>query len=174
MEAAVKTFFSSPRFAVVGASSDPAKFGHKGISSTLLAKVLTPIVFAWYLTHSLPVTPINARASEVDVASKSYATVNGPAALEAPEQTSLSIITPPGITIKVLEEAKKAGIPAVWLQPGTFNDEVLAFARKEFKAAIAGTEGDSLQSNGHEGWCVLVDGEDGLKLADRAWKAQKL
>jgi hypothetical protein len=30
MEAAVKTFFSSPHFAVVGASSDPAKFGHKG------------------------------------------------------------------------------------------------------------------------------------------------
>lgn len=31
MEAAVRTFFSSPRFAVAGASSDPAKFGHKGV-----------------------------------------------------------------------------------------------------------------------------------------------
>lgn len=30
MEAALKTFFSSPRFAVAGASSDPTKFGHKG------------------------------------------------------------------------------------------------------------------------------------------------
>lgn len=29
MQAAVKTFFSSPRFAVAGASSDPNKFGHK-------------------------------------------------------------------------------------------------------------------------------------------------
>ena len=29
VEAAVKTFFSSPRFAVAGASSDPNKFGHK-------------------------------------------------------------------------------------------------------------------------------------------------
>jgi len=160
MEVAVKTFFSSPRFAVVGASSDPSKFGHK--------------VFAWYLTHSLPVTPINARASEVAVKSRDYATVNGPAALESPSETSLSIITPPAVTLKVLQEAKEAGVPAVWLQPGTFNDEVLAYAHKEFKAAIAGTGGDTIYSNGHDGWCVLVDGEDGLKLAGRSWKAQKL
>jgi hypothetical protein len=32
METALKNFFTSPRFAVVGASSDPAKFGHKGKS----------------------------------------------------------------------------------------------------------------------------------------------
>lgn len=30
MESALKTFFSSPRFAVAGASSDPSKYGHKG------------------------------------------------------------------------------------------------------------------------------------------------
>lgn len=30
MEPALKTFMSSPRFAVAGASSNPAKFGHKG------------------------------------------------------------------------------------------------------------------------------------------------
>ena len=29
MEAAVKRFFSSPRFAVAGASTDPGKFGYK-------------------------------------------------------------------------------------------------------------------------------------------------
>jgi hypothetical protein len=29
-EATAKRFFSSPLFAVVGASSNPAKFGHKG------------------------------------------------------------------------------------------------------------------------------------------------
>ena len=30
MEAALRTFFTSPRFAVAGASSDPSKYGHKG------------------------------------------------------------------------------------------------------------------------------------------------
>jgi hypothetical protein len=33
MEAALRTFFSSPRFAVAGASSDPSKYGHKGEST---------------------------------------------------------------------------------------------------------------------------------------------
>lgn len=62
-------------------------------------------------------------------------------------------------------------MPAVWLQPGSFNDEVLAFAQKEFEAAIGGTEGGTV---GDEGWCVLVDGEHGLDVADRKWKKQKL
>ncbi len=32
MEAAAKAFFATPRFAVAGASSDPAKFGHKSMT----------------------------------------------------------------------------------------------------------------------------------------------
>lgn len=69
------------------------------------------------------------------------------------------------MTIKVLEEAKKVGIKAVWLQPGTFDEEVLAFAKREFEAGIGGDGG-----MGSEGWCVLVDGEKGLKAAGREWK----
>jgi CoA binding domain len=139
-------------------------------------KCLTPYpkVFAWYLTHSLPVMPINPRASEVTVKSKSYATTQSPKALPSPAETALSIITPPAVTLNVLKEAKEAGISAVWLQPGSFNDDVMKFARKEFKTAIGGTEGDGIDSNGDEGWCVLVDGEDGLNLAGRSWKAQRL
>jgi predicted CoA-binding protein len=131
-------------------------------------------VFVWYLAHSLPVTPINPRAAEVTVKSKDYATVSSPKALQDPGHTSLSIITPPAVTLNVLKEAKEAGIEAVWLQPGTFNDEVISFAKKEFKAAIAGFESDTVHTNGGEGWCVLVDGEDGLKLAGKSWEKQKL
>lgn len=81
--------------------------------------------------------------------------------------------TPPAVTLKVLEEAKNLGIPAVWLQPGTFDDEVLQYARqgegeladsevdgKGFKAVVAGFGGGT---RGGEGWCVLVDAERGLK-----------
>ncbi|KAF2805503.1 NAD(P)-binding protein [Mytilinidion resinicola] len=155
MEAALKTFFSSTRFAVAGASSDPTKFGHK--------------VFAWYIHHSLPVTPLNPRAPTITLQSKEYATVPSPSGLSDASQTSLSVITPPKVTAALLKEAKEAGIPAVWLQPGTFDDEVLAYARANFEAAIAGDGG-----RGGEGWCVLVDGEEGLKKAGRkreeGWK----
>ncbi|OAL03630.1 NAD(P)-binding protein [Phaeosphaeriaceae sp. SRC1lsM3a] len=152
MEAALKTFFSSPRFAVAGASSDPSKYGHK--------------VFAWYLRHSLPATPINPRSPTVNILKSDHATVPSPTALSDPPASSysLSVITPPAVTKQLLKEAKEAGVPAVWLQPGSFDREVLEYAKANFKAAIGGDGG-----NGGEGWCVLVDGEEGLRLAGREW-----
>ncbi|CAE7175022.1 hypothetical protein PTT_11055 [Pyrenophora teres f. teres 0-1] len=152
MEAALKTFFSSPRFAVAGASSDPTKFGHK--------------IFAWYLAHSLPATPINPRSPTVNIMNRNHTTVPSPTALQDPPASSysLSVITPPSVTKVLLKEAKEAGIVAVWLQPGSFDREVLEYAKNNFRAAIGGDGG-----RGGEGWCVLVDGEEGLRVAGREW-----
>ncbi|KAI9824072.1 MAG: hypothetical protein M1832_002140 [Thelocarpon impressellum] len=157
MDAAVKKFFSSSHFAVVGASSDPSKYGHK--------------VFVWYLTHSLPVTPVNPRAASITLPSSSafYATVPSVAALPFRTETALSIITPPAATRAVLEEAKRVGIKAVWLQPGSFDADGLAFAQREFESAVGGDGG-----RGGEGWCVLVDGGEGLRAAGREWRSQRL
>ncbi|KAI1914149.1 hypothetical protein LOZ53_002006 [Ophidiomyces ophidiicola] len=155
MELAVKRFFSSPRFAVAGASTDTSKFGYK--------------LLAWYHQHSLPVTPLNPRSPEIKLPSKTYATVKSPSELSSPAQTSLSIVTPPKVTREILKEAQALDIPAVWLQPGTFDDEILEYAKQHFQAAIGGDGG-----NGDEGWCVLVDGEDGLQAAGVDWTLQKL
>jgi hypothetical protein len=74
------------------------------------------------------------------------------------------VITPPAVTNRLLKEAKEAGVPAVWLQPGSFDKEGLEYARANFKAAIGGQGG-----GGGGGWCVLVDGEEGLRVAEREW-----
>lgn len=42
-EASVRAFFSSPQYAVVGASSNPAKFGHKGKIPTYPSISIIPI-----------------------------------------------------------------------------------------------------------------------------------
>ncbi|KAL7913238.1 CoA binding domain-containing protein [Trichoderma velutinum] len=149
-EATAKRFFSSPFFAVVGASSNPAKFGHK--------------VHAWYLNHDLPVTPINPASKTVTVHDEDYPTLPDVKSLPKPTETSVSIITHPGITINVLKEAKSVGIPAVWLQPGTFDKDVLDFALADgtFEAVVYGEGG-----RGSEGWCVLVDGGKALKDAGK-------
>lgn len=65
----------------------------------------------------------------------------------------------------MLEEAKRVGIQGVWLQPGSFDDRILDYALKEFKAAVGGDGG-----GGHEGWCVLVDGERAAKGAGKELK----
>jgi hypothetical protein len=97
---------------------------------------------------------------------RDHTTVSSPSALSDPPASSysLSVITPPAVTKQLLKEAKEAGVPAVWLQPGSFDDEVLDYAKANFKAAIGGDGG-----GGSEGWCVLVDGEDGLRIAGREW-----
>ncbi|KAI1775096.1 NAD(P)-binding protein [Hypoxylon cercidicola] len=152
----VKTFFKSPQFAVVGASTNPAKFGHK--------------VFTWYHAHSLPVTPINPASPSIETPFGVHPTVKSLADLPDPEHTSLSVITPAPVTLNVLKEAKKLNIPAVWLQPGTWDEAVIKFARGEESDGDSGYEGAVVAGDGgdgHGGWCVLVDGERGLKAAGK-------
>lgn len=119
------------------------------------------------MTHSLPVTPLNPRAPSItipSVSSSAYPTIASPTQLPDASSYSLSVITPPAVTKTLLQEAKEAGIPAVWMQPGSFDKDILEYAQSNFKAAIAGDGG-----RGGEGWCVLVDGETGLKAAGRDW-----
>ena len=126
-------------------------------------------VFAWYHQHSLPVTPIHPREKSISLPSQAYPVLSSPEGLSQPKETSLSFVTPPPVTIQLLKQAHDVGIPAVWFQPGTYDDEVLDYAQSNFSAVIGGAGG-----NGSQGWCVLVDGEDGLESAGRTWKQQKL
>lgn len=165
MEAAVKTFFSFPRFAVVGASQDSQKFGYKGLQTPEAAGLQFQLtyrtkVLAWYHERALPVQPVTPSRPAITVSSTEYPTIPTPSALPSPRETSLSIITRPSITLQILREAKEAGIPAVWLQPGSFDDEGLEYAKTEFVAGIGGPGG-----RGEAGWCVLVDGDQALHAA---------
>lgn len=126
-------------------------------------------VLAWYDEHSLPVQPITPSRPAITVSSTTYPTLPSPAALPFPTETSLSIITQPSVTLQILREAKGAGIKAVWLQPGSFDDEGLAYAKSEFVAAIGGKGGQ-----GSSGWCILVDGESALQQAQEDQKQAKL
>jgi predicted CoA-binding protein len=154
MRAAAKTFFTAKQFAVAGASSNTAKFGYK--------------LFVWYQDHDLKVTPLNPSASSITVGSKEYDTVASPSKLTDPTNTSLSIVTPPAVTAKLLEEAKAAGIKAVWLQPGTYTDKEFDYALKEFPGAAVGGHADG--TVGGEGWCVLVDGDEAIDAASKSGK----
>ena len=51
---------------------------------------------------------------------------------------------------------------------GSFNEEGLEYAMKEFKAAVGGTGG-----KGGEGWCVLMDGDNAIHSAQQE-KQEKL
>lgn len=68
-------------------------------------------------------------------------------------RTALSIITPPKVTLKILEEAKKLGIQNIWIQPGGEDEHVVKFVN-ENKSSMNVIFG---------GPCILVDGPSLLK-----------
>jgi len=157
MEVAAKRFFASPHFAVVGASQDRSKFGYR--------------ILAWYHQHALPVSPINPSRPSISLPSKSYDTIPSVSALSDPSRTALTFLTPPPVTRKVLGEAKRAGVKAVWLQPGSFDEASIKFAKDNFESAIGGFDQGTV---GGEGWCVLVDGENSMTAAGREITRQRL
>lgn len=75
------------------------------------------------------------------------------------------------MTRKVLAEAKSAGVKSVWLQPGSFDEDGMRFAKDNFENAIGGFDAGT---SGGEGWCVLVDGESALEAAGKPIQRQKL
>lgn len=117
-------------------------------------------MLAWYHAHDLLVMPVTPSRSTIAVSDTTYSTISSPTLLPNPHDVSLSIITQPSITKQVLRQAKEAGVAAVWLQPGSYDDEGLLYAKKEFSVAIGGRGG-----GGSEGWCVLIDGEAALSEA---------
>jgi uncharacterized protein len=99
------------RIAVVGASNDPAKYGNI-IVRNLAAK-------------GYAVLPVNPREGEVAglPAFPNLAAVPGPVHI-------VNVVTPPAVTLKVLEEVARLGLPAVWLQDGSYDDAVLDLAAR--------------------------------------------
>jgi uncharacterized protein len=96
--------------AIIGASSDPRKFGNRAIRA--------------FRRQGYTVIPINPRRPTVE-GLKAYASV-----LDVPGDIDMaSFYVPPEIGQKVIAEVAKKGIPEVWLNPGSESDELIRLAR---------------------------------------------
>lgn len=122
----IEQFFSAKAFAVVGASEDPNKYGH--------------MCYASLINRGLNAYPVNPKAKTI-LGNPAYPNL---AALPEKAQ-SLSIITPPQVTEKVIGEAIAAGIKNVWMQPGAESPAAIKKAEKAGLNVIA------------EGPCLLVE-----------------
>jgi predicted CoA-binding protein len=99
IEDRIAQFLAADGFAVAGASTDRNKYGNK--------------VLRCYMQHGKRVVPVNPHAATVE----GLPGVAKVSALPGGIQ-SLSIITPPHITEKIVEEAIAKGIQNIWMQPG--------------------------------------------------------
>ena len=125
MNERISRFLGSPAVGVVGASTRRHKYGNK--------------VLRCYQQNGRRAIPVNPHESVIE----GTACVANVA--ELPEDVkSISIITPPAVTERVVEEAARKGIESVWMQPGAESARAIATCEAAGMNVIA------------DGSCVLV------------------
>lgn len=121
----IDAFLGGSPFAVVGASADRAKYGNK--------------VLRCYLQNGRIAFPVNPSADEIEGV-RVFANLRS-----IPEKVhAVSIITPPPVTERIVEEAGELGIGHVWMQPGAESAKAIRRAKELGINVIA------------SGACVLV------------------
>ena len=97
--------------AVVGASANRAKFGNKALRA--------------FQAQGYRVIPINPNETDVE-GIRTYASV-----LDVPESIDMATVyVQPDVTLRLLDEFARKGIPEIWVNPGAEDEAVMAEARK--------------------------------------------
>ena len=121
----IQQFLASPTFGVVGASTNRQKYGNK--------------VLRCYLQNGRKAIPVNPNEPEIEGIPCAAAISDLP-----PDALSISMITPPAVTAKLVPLALEKGIKNIWMQPGAEHPEAVALCRERGVNVIA------------DGSCVLV------------------
>jgi len=104
--------------AVVGASSDRAKFGNKALRA--------------FRAEGYTVIPINTNEREIEGLS-TYASV-----LDVPGPIDMATVyVQPEVALQLLDEFEQKQIPEIWVNPGAESDELLSRARQRHLNVIA-------------------------------------
>lgn len=115
----IEEFLKGRTYAVVGASNDRSKYGNK--------------VLRCYQRAGFEVFAVNPKAGDVEGAPCF------PDLLSLPKPVhGASIITPPPVTERVVEDAHTAGITRLWMQPGAESARAIERCRELGIDLIAG------------------------------------
>lgn len=111
MQDLIKEFMSQKKFAVIGATDNPEKYGNQVIKN--LKK------------RGYEVYPVNPRLKEVE-GLPCYASL-----AEIPVRADvIDFVVPPGVTEEILKQCKELGFKRIWLQPGSESEAAIAFCNE--------------------------------------------
>lgn len=106
------------KFALIGASNNPAKYGNK--------------VFLDLLSSGYSVIPVNPK-EDIIAEKKAYKSLS-----DINDVVDFVIfVVQPAVTEKVLEEVLSLGIKNVWMQPGSESEKALEFCKKNKVSVVA-------------------------------------
>jgi len=115
----IDAFLDGSPFAVVGASADRSKYGNK--------------VLRVYQQNGREAYPVNPKDGAIEGLTAYERLADLPN-----KPHGISIITPPTVTEKIIEEAAGLGIEHAWMQPGAENQRSIDLAREAGMNLIAG------------------------------------
>ena len=121
----IAAFLKSEAFGVIGASSRRHKFGNK--------------VLRCYQQRGYRAIPVHPVEKEIEGEVVVVSVADLPDIVQ-----SISLITPPQITEKIVEQAVTRGIRNIWMQPGAESPAAIEFCLQQGVHLIA------------DGTCVLV------------------
>jgi len=108
MEELIKEFMDQKRFAVVGATDNPEKYGNRIVKNLR--------------GRGYEVYPVNPKLEEVE-GLKCY-----PSIAEIPVRVDVvDFVVPPKATEEILKQCKNLGLDRIWLQPGSESETAIAF-----------------------------------------------
>ncbi len=107
------------QIALVGAHNDRERFGN--------------IIFRDLARKGFSVVPVNTKETVVE----GVPVVSTVSQMADPVHI-VNFVVPPPITKKVLESMDPLRFPIIWLQPGTFDEATVRYAKERFKTVIAG------------------------------------
>ena len=129
MQKAIHDFLNGCTYAVAGASTNRAKFGNQ--------------VFQALVKSGRTTYPLNPTSNEVE-GHAAYAKL-----ADLPESPQcLAIITPPAVTVSIVQQAIECGVKHLWIQPGAQHPEA---SRQALAAGLTVVD---------DGCCVLIFLED--------------
>ncbi len=119
IEERIREFIAKRVWAVVGASHDPAKYGHK---------IVRDLHNAGYIVY-----PVNPRGGEIGGV-KVY-----PSLTALPEKPEVvDIVVPPAVTGEVVRQVRELGLTRVWMQPGSESEDAIGFCEENGIAVVYG------------------------------------
>jgi predicted CoA-binding protein len=119
MQELIKEFMAQKKFAVIGATDNPEKYGNRIIKN--LKK------------RGYEVYPVNPKLKEVE-GLPCYASV-----AEIPVKADVvDFVVPPAVTEEVLKQCKELGLKRIWLQPGSESEPTIAYCNENNMKVVHG------------------------------------
>jgi predicted CoA-binding protein len=119
MQDLIKEFMAQKRFAIVGATDNPEKYGHQ--------------IFENLKNRGYEVYPVNPRLKELE-GTRCY-----PRLADIPVRVEVvDFVVPPEVTEEILKECKELGLSCIWLQPGSESEASITFCHENNLKVVHG------------------------------------